>query len=392
MEDNALTTQSRSLSYGEIERIGKAFVASAMFGKDVNRVSIAITKIMAGQELGIAPFAAMRAIHIIEGTATLSANTMAGMVKSSGRYDYTVVDKSTDRCVIDFFEIRGGKRIKLGTETFDVSEARSADLLDPECTEAPDKHAVRQVSRYNKWRRQNETVEGCLCKDNWKKYPKAMMFARCMSNGVRTYCPDVFNGLAVYTPDELEPIADKPPRDTVEAELVDAPGITKTQLTKLQALFTEGGVTKREDRLRMVSDTIGREVGSANDLTKEEASKLIDKMSKDLEVAKAEPVDTSDFSDDEIQSDDQPTEEDTVIATGEIKSEILAKLDSIGLNPAGRKKFLEAAVETTTLEDLSDAQWMKLSQRIDLVLSTEEVIPDDWTKPEQSAVPAKEED
>lgn len=160
----------KQLTYSEIEQISKAFVASGMFGRDVDKISKGITKIMAGQELGLAPFASMRAVHVIEGNATLSANTMAGMIKSSGRYDYTVVKKEVDGCVIDFYEIIKGKRTKIGTESFDKAEAQAAQLLN---------------------------------KQNWQKYPKAMMFARCISNGTRTYCPDVFSGMLVYTPDEL---------------------------------------------------------------------------------------------------------------------------------------------------------------------------------------------
>lgn len=193
----------KQLSYAEIEQVGKAFVASGMFGGDMDRTSKAITKIMAGQELGLAPFASMRAVHVIEGNATLSANTMAGMVKSSGRYDYDIKKKELDGCVIDFYELRSGKRTKIGTESFDIDEARMAGLLDPECEEAPLKHNIRPISRWNKWKKQNESKDGCMCKDNWKNYPKAMMFARCISNGVRTYCPDVFSGMLVYTPDEL---------------------------------------------------------------------------------------------------------------------------------------------------------------------------------------------
>ena len=135
----------KQLSYSEIEQVSRAFVASGMFGRDVDKISKAITKIMAGQELGLAPFASMRAVHVIEGNATLSANTMAGMVKSSGRYDYEVVKKEIDECVIDFYEIRKGKRVKLGTEKFDEAEAKAAQLLN---------------------------------KQNLQKYPKAMMFAR----------------------------------------------------------------------------------------------------------------------------------------------------------------------------------------------------------------------
>ena len=39
--------------------------------------------------------------------------------------------------------------------------------------------------------------------DNWRKYPKNMLFARAISNGVKWHCPDVMNGQPVYTPDEM---------------------------------------------------------------------------------------------------------------------------------------------------------------------------------------------
>lgn len=192
----------KQLSYAEIEPIAKAFVASGMFGEDMDKISKGITKIMAGQELGLAPFASMRAVHVIEGNATLSANTMAGMVKSSGRYDYDIKKKELDGCTIEFFEMRAGKRTKIGTESFDIDEARMAGMFDPECEEAPLKHNIRKITMYKKgggsWQK-----DGCNCKANWKNYPKAMMFARAISNGVRTYCPDVFSGMLVYTPDEL---------------------------------------------------------------------------------------------------------------------------------------------------------------------------------------------
>jgi hypothetical protein len=38
---------------------------------------------------------------------------------------------------------------------------------------------------------------------NLDKYPANMLFARAMSNGVKWYTPDVFNG-PVYTPDEIQ--------------------------------------------------------------------------------------------------------------------------------------------------------------------------------------------
>lgn len=43
------------------------------------------------------------------------------------------------------------------------------------------------------------------------------MFARAMSNGVRWFCPDVFFGAAVYTPDELGAAVD------AEGNVIDLP-------------------------------------------------------------------------------------------------------------------------------------------------------------------------
>jgi hypothetical protein len=35
------------------------------------------------------------------------------------------------------------------------------------------------------------------------KFPKNMLFNRCISNGQKTYCPDLMMGVRVYTPDEF---------------------------------------------------------------------------------------------------------------------------------------------------------------------------------------------
>lgn len=38
---------------------------------------------------------------------------------------------------------------------------------------------------------------------NMGKFPRNMLFARCISNGVKWFCPDIFLGAPVYTPEEL---------------------------------------------------------------------------------------------------------------------------------------------------------------------------------------------
>lgn len=164
----ALTTiQHRPSQYSlnELQTIGSAFSASRMF-PDISQQGQALVKILAGHEMGIAPFASMSGIHIIKGKATIGANIMAALIKGSGKYDYRIVTLSNTECEVEFFQ---GKE-SIGKSKFDMADAKAAEVLG------------------------NGT---------WKKFPKNMLFARAISNGMRWYCPDVTNGQTVYTPEEM---------------------------------------------------------------------------------------------------------------------------------------------------------------------------------------------
>lgn len=148
----------------EIMSIGKAFVDSGMF-PDIKSAAMAVVKIQAGQEIGIAPFAAMTGIHIIQGRPTIGAGLIASKIKSSGKYNYKIIKHDKTVCDIEFFE---GKEA-LGKSTFTLDDARKAGTK------------------------------------NLDKFPENMLFARAISNGVKWFCPDVFSG-PVYTPEEMESI------------------------------------------------------------------------------------------------------------------------------------------------------------------------------------------
>jgi len=149
------------LNFQEISTMGKVFAESGMF-TDAKAAAQAIVKIQAGQEIGVPPFAAMSGIHIIQGNPAIGAGLMASCVKASGKYDYKVVEQSDKQCSIDFYQ--GNE--KIGNSTFTAAEAKIAGTK------------------------------------NMDKYPKNMLFARAMSNGVKWFTPDVFSG-PVYTPEEL---------------------------------------------------------------------------------------------------------------------------------------------------------------------------------------------
>lgn len=312
------TVQSAPLSYRDIEQIGKAFVASGMFGKDVDRVSKAITKIMAGQELGMAPFAAMRAVHVIEGNATLSANTMAAMVKRSGKYDYEVNKKTADGCEITYYEIRAGKRYKIGTETFDADEARTAGLMN---------------------------------KNNWRNYPKAMMFARCMSNGVRTYCPDVFSGMLVYTPDEM-------------GGAVDEGGTYTGDMDKVIDMDPETGDVKQPEPDQ--------------------------EPEPEQEEAPGVPYDPSEQpGSEEISSAHQPAPEPEprIEVDADFKDATMGMLDTLGLTAMGRMRILKQTTGKVTDKSLTDQNWRDLYTAVEKYLNEDEPIPAEWL-PKGKEVPA----
>ncbi len=73
-----------------------------------------------------------------------------------------------------------------------------------------------------------------------------------------------------------------PPPDEGEPE---GNGISKAQLGKIGALMGELGIRERDEALGYVAGVIGRAVESRNDLTKAEASKVIESLAADADRA-----------------------------------------------------------------------------------------------------------
>ena len=92
---------------------------------------------------------------------------MAANVKASGKYDYKVIEANEKVCSIDFYQ---GKE-KLGNSKFTIEDAKKAGTK------------------------------------NIDKYPKNMLFARAISNGVKFFTPDIFSG-PVYTPEEMATVTE----------------------------------------------------------------------------------------------------------------------------------------------------------------------------------------
>jgi hypothetical protein len=151
----------------ELKALARVFAVSGMFGTANNDQTLAkcAVQLMAGMEAGFTPFASITGIYVINGKPGFSAQLLAQAIKRHPHYDYRVLEKSDAGCTIRF--LSDGEI--LGEERFTMEMAKRAGL-----NSGP-----------------------------WKAYPEAMLFARCLTAGMRTHCPDALGGHTPYTPEEL---------------------------------------------------------------------------------------------------------------------------------------------------------------------------------------------
>lgn len=258
-------------SIDDLTRVSNILAASGYF-TDARDAAQCGVKVLAGLEMGIGAFASMSGIHVIKGKPSIGAGLMAAAVKRSGKYNYRVTRHTNAECVIDFFE-RGEP---CGTSSFTLDDAKAAGLAGS---------------------------------DNWRKAPRNMLFARALSNGVRWYCPDVFD-TSTYVPEELGvdvdeegnvlntnpmPVQSTVQQPTVVAEVVpiespvepeqDAP-ITPNQVTKIMGIFAIAGInprtpTGKDQASDLLSHVLNRPVITMKGMTIAEANAFIAAFTND---------------------------------------------------------------------------------------------------------------
>ena len=128
------------------------------------------------------------------------------LVKNDPRYDYRVKQCDDKACIIEWFE-SGALRGQAG---FTMAEALAAGLTG---------------------------------KDNWKKYPSDMLFARAISRGARRFAPGIFGGSPVYTPDEMGVEVDEDGAVVIEAEVkpIDGSAQPIPEISEPEVILAELG-------------------------------------------------------------------------------------------------------------------------------------------------------
>jgi len=266
-EQTAVVVAAPAAAEVDLFRLGDVLAQSGYF-QDARQAAQAIVKVMAGRELGFGPIASMTGIHIIQGRPAIGADLMAKAVKRSGRYNYRVTELTDEACSIEFFEKTAEAWQPIGTSKFTRQDAIKAKTK------------------------------------NLDAFPRNMLFARAMSNGVKWYCPDAL-GLTTYTPEELEGIEAAPiqapatPGQSAHAQAaMPEPAISQTtfpepesshdqpRLTDWQrkALHAAGsayyGKAWEDKRHELVSKVTRGRTQSSADLTPIEANTLIDGINR----------------------------------------------------------------------------------------------------------------
>jgi hypothetical protein len=155
-----------ALALQNTQSMAEIFIKSGFF-PDVKTASQGIVKILAGKEIGLSPIQAMQHVFVIPSQngpkIQLSGNVMAAKIRQSGVYDYRIIESTEKACEIEFFRLPGMESI--GKYRFTMEDANKAGLCG---------------------------------KQNWKGYPRDMLFNRAISGGYKQHCPDIFN-IIIYT-------------------------------------------------------------------------------------------------------------------------------------------------------------------------------------------------
>jgi hypothetical protein len=166
----------------QVERMALAVAKSGLFG--VKTPDQAMALMLIAQAEGMHPAIAARDYHVINGRPTLRADAMlARFQQAGGRVEW---GEYTDRKVVGTFTHPQGGSVRI------------------------------------EWTTDMAVSAGLTRNPTWKSYPRQMLRARCISEGIRTIYPGV--AIGTYTPEEAEDMApQRTVRDMGDAEEVAPP-------------------------------------------------------------------------------------------------------------------------------------------------------------------------
>jgi hypothetical protein len=183
---------AQAVPFQQIERMAQAVAKSQLFGCKSPEQALAL--MLLAQAEGMHPALAARDYHIINNRPALKADTMlARFQQAGGKVDWKEYTDTT--CIGVFSHSQAGSV----TVEWTIARAETAGLM------------------------RNPT---------WKSYPRAMLRARCISEGVRTCFPGV--AIGTYTVEEAQDmeVTVSPPMTQAAAVQAAAAALTEMEVSE----------------------------------------------------------------------------------------------------------------------------------------------------------------
>jgi hypothetical protein len=187
----------------DIEKMGNAIAKSKLFGVSTPEQAIAL--MLVAQAEGRHPALAAKDYHVIQNKPSKTADAMLrDFLASGGRVEWhTLTDTKADAT---FSHPQGGS-VKID---WDMDRAKKAGLNG---------------------------------KEMWNKYPRQMLRARCVSEGIRTVCPDATSGF--YVPEEVQDFDEKPMKNITPEAVKEVFDSVHKPITEIESDLVIEGIKER---------------------------------------------------------------------------------------------------------------------------------------------------
>ena len=220
--------------YSQIERMAAAVAKSGLFGMKTQEQALSL--MVLAQAEGVHPMIAARDFHIIEGRPALKADALlARFHQAGGKVEWHTL--TNDKAEATFSHPQGG-----------------AVTLD--------------------WTIQRAQAAGLANRNTWKSYPRAMLRARVISEGVRTIFPGVAVG--TYTVEEVQDMApheiDVTPREQLLASKPSEP-LNEAEIDEHMVAMRNASNIKELRRAYETAYTVAEQRGDSEAMMKFEARK-----------------------------------------------------------------------------------------------------------------------
>ena len=179
MENQEITKAGDS----ELKNFLATLIESKKLPTHIKTVEDAFTIAQMGKELGFPTMQAFHYIIPIQGKLSLSAKETGALLRKGGVKFYTKED---------------GVFVYKDASTTDIRKEGAENPIDRRTTIVFTRDGMEEICSFS-WI--DATGQGLNTKDNWKRMPKEMLYARCLAKGANRIGADLLLGL--YMTEEL---------------------------------------------------------------------------------------------------------------------------------------------------------------------------------------------